>query len=172
MVRTIPPPSSAELPAPDAHYHFAPQEHRTARYGILREFDVNYGADYLDNFPVAILNPLRNNLFKPRRPRDDLGEFLSNAGLTSFVVYQCSSLIRLPPLSVAAFIATIRRPARWPGFQPRPDKPEIRHTTQQGIQQRLRIGFVQVIPGLCFRSSSSDAGNGSSWLMVGPETWC
>jgi hypothetical protein len=31
-----------------------------ARYGILREFDVNYGADYLDNFSSSHLESSTN----------------------------------------------------------------------------------------------------------------
>ncbi|VFS67636.1 Uncharacterised protein [Kluyvera cryocrescens] len=51
MVRTIPPPSCL---LNFQHQHFITilnlKGFVHTRYGILREFDVNYGADYLDNF--------------------------------------------------------------------------------------------------------------------------
>ncbi len=72
--------AAAELPAPDAHYHLHLKSIVHARYGILREFDVTTAPITWTIFPVAILNPLRNTCLNRGGPRDDLGEFLSNAG--------------------------------------------------------------------------------------------
>ncbi len=85
-------------------------------------------------------------MVKPRRPRDDLGEFLSNAGLTSFVVYQLQLFNQ-----AAAIIGRGFHRHHTGGllagrvFNHALINLRFDVAAQEGIQQRFRIGLIQVI---------------------------